>query len=462
MNIREIISYVNQYDKNDEDYLNKIFVEVQNFCEERLKTFQQKFDSVNNFYRYKRDNFNNSLIKLIKSRTPIEEAGLDLIYCYEHLAFELIDESEVINTTNNDTICSEAYDDHYFTCDSCEEIDHIDNERQFNNYQGIYCESCYDNQGYNCERCDEYMHENENCDCDHDEDYNEDSDYLDNYRTRVFLAYLVLTEGTEIIEKLFYGIEVELHARDDRYDTVEELRDCFNNDQILFKQDGSLDTQQGFEVVSTNCSFEYHKEVFWKSFFKKSPNNLCKAWHGKDCGLHIHFSREAFTTNQIRRLNCFYNNSENRKLIVDIAGRDENQYCRFQPNRDFNSPIKTQGEKYSVINLDNRDTIEIRIFRSNIKQISFFKYLEFVHSVNSWIRAGHQNNGENLLWTDYMDYLLKNIHKDYSNLLVFLDDKKYFDHLENIETWQPIYEEFKSVVEDFRINNELLIQEGVE
>ena len=44
MNIREIISYVNQYDKNDEDYLNTIHVEVQNFCEERLKTFKQKFD----------------------------------------------------------------------------------------------------------------------------------------------------------------------------------------------------------------------------------------------------------------------------------------------------------------------------------------------------------------------------------------------------------------------------------
>ena len=45
MNIREIISYVNQYDKNDEDYLNKIFIEVQNFCEERLKTFKQKWTS---------------------------------------------------------------------------------------------------------------------------------------------------------------------------------------------------------------------------------------------------------------------------------------------------------------------------------------------------------------------------------------------------------------------------------
>ena len=46
MNIREIISYVNQYDKDDyddiSDYLDKIHVEVQNFCEERLKTFKQK------------------------------------------------------------------------------------------------------------------------------------------------------------------------------------------------------------------------------------------------------------------------------------------------------------------------------------------------------------------------------------------------------------------------------------
>ena len=101
---------------------------------------------------------------------------------------------------------------------------------------------------------------------------------------------------------------------------------------------------KALKVVSTNCSFEYHKETFWKSFFRKIHRTIY-AKHGmeKIVVLHIHFSREAFTTNQIRRLNCFYNDPKNRKLIVDIAGRDENQYCRFQPNRDFNSPIKTSG-----------------------------------------------------------------------------------------------------------------------
>jgi len=58
--------------------------------------------------------------------------------------------------------------------------------------------------------------------------------------------------------------------------------------------------------------------------------------------------------------------------------------------------------------------------------------------------------------------LLKNIHKDYSNLLIFLDDKNYFDHLQHIEQWNDIYTNFKTVVHDFRINNEELIRQESE
>ena len=65
-----------------------------------------------------------------------------------------------------------------------------------------------------------------------------------------------------------------------------------------------------------------------------------------------------------------------------------------------------------LLTLIMRDTIEIRIFRSNIKQISFFKYLEFVHSVNHGLDHHIKIMVKILLWTDYFDWLLK-IHKDY-------------------------------------------------
>ena len=56
---------------------------------------------------------------------------------------------------------------------------------------------------------------------------------------------------------------------------------------------------------------------------------MFKAYNGYNCGIHIHFNRSAFTDDQLRRLNIFYHNPENKKLITDIAGREANSYCKF-------------------------------------------------------------------------------------------------------------------------------------
>ena len=264
---------------------------------------------------------------------------------------------------------------------------------------------------------------------------------------------------------LFYGNETELQAYRDqsRYDIVEKFNECFNYDgfeNILCKHDGSLDTDKGFEMSSTNCSFEYHKETFWNDFFELNPAQYCKGYDGYQCGIHWHFNRNVFTENQLRRLNCFYNHPKNKNLIVDIAGREGYQYCKFVPSITFDDPIRTIGDdfKYRVINFSNEHTIEIRIFRSNLKKISFFRYLEFVHSVNEWIRSSDQDNAENITWEYYFDWLLKNISRKFENLFFFLDDREHFDHLENIEEWKYVYTNFKTLITDFRNNNQEQIE----
>ena len=69
---------------------------------------------------------------------------------------------------------------------------------------------------------------------------------------------------------------------------------------------------------------------------------------------------------------------------------------------------------------------------------------------------------ENITWEYYFDWLLKNIDKKFSNLFLFLDDKKHFDHLENIQEWETVYTDFKTVIHDFRNNNQELIQQESE
>ena len=420
---------------------------------ELIDYINQRLERRNNpIYRERLFNLFNSLLS---------EKDWRVFYCDYHQEIECDQNSNIHRTGVDELICRVAYSDRYFTCDDCEEVFSIEDQCSFDYRSDSYCETCYDSNSSYCDECDTTNHCDDDCDCSNHDD--EERSNLDEYNKRNEKHF----HGREN-SILFYGGECELQVYRDqnRNDVVDTFRDCFNQEveNIICKRDGSLDNEKGFEMSTTPCSFDYHKEIFWNDFFELAPAQYCKAYEGYQCGIHWHFNRNAFTENQLRRLNCFYNHPKNKNLIVDIAGRNENNYCKFIPSITFDDPIKTEGDthKYRVINFNNISTIEVRIFRSNLKQISFFRYLEFVHTVNQWIRSSDQNNSENITWEYYFDWLLKNIDKKFSNLFLFLDDKKHFDHLENIQEWQTVYTTFKTVIHDFRNNNQELIQQESE
>ena len=383
-----------------------------------------------------------------------------IFHCAYHNEIEL--EENPVEAVNGDMICQIAYENDYFTCERCEEIDHHENSRSCDDSDRIYCEHCYDEVSNYCDECDQSYHHERGCDCDREESSN-----LDEYNTRNPLHYL----GKETSTK-FDGVEYEMQAyqHQSRNEVVEMFRDCFNKEQtnVICKRDGSLDAQKGFEMSTTNCSFNYHKNHFWNDFFELKPAQYCKAYDGSDCGIHIHTNRSYFSENNLRALNCFFNNPKNKNLIVDIAGRDETSYCRFIPSITFDDPIFTRGTdengreyKYRVINFNNKDTIEVRIFKANLKQISFFRYLEFNHTVQEWIKETDPVEYDRITWVEYFDWLLKNLSKDFSNLLFFLSKRNHFDHLETIDEWQDVYTNYKTVVTDFvNANQELIESEG--
>ena len=72
---------------------------------------------------------------------------------------------------------------------------------------------------------------------------------------------------------------VELHARDDRHDTVEEL------EIVLIVKFYLNKTEAWTEIKALKLSAQIvHLNItrkFLEIIFEKSPNNLCKAWHGK-------------------------------------------------------------------------------------------------------------------------------------------------------------------------------------
>jgi hypothetical protein len=87
------------------------------------------------------------------------------------------------------------------------------------------------------------------------------------------------------------------------------------------------------------------------------------------------------------------------------------------------TPPSEPDYKYRCINFCNDETIEIRIFQSNLKENSFFRNLEFVDSVNNFIKFTSINK---LSFNDYINYLLSDTKKSYFNLYEFLNKNHLF------------------------------------
>ena len=124
-------------------------------------------------------------------------------------------------------------------------------------------------------------------------------------------------------------------------------------------------------------------------------NNGFRSFNSTTCGMHIHISKENFTTWQLFRFMSFFN--DNKEFIVKLSQRDESKLRKWASLSDENRDElvhktisvkkgKDNFSRYSAINLCNDKTIEIRIFRGTLAQGSFFKNIEFCQALFEYTR----------------------------------------------------------------------------
>ena len=383
----------------------------------------------------------------------------DLYVFYEHDEDRIyLDDNEPEYNDRGNTISHENYMDNYSSCISCDSTVHLDDIEHV--HGDTYCYTCFRRQCYFCEHCEENQFNDDPCSCE-DERYPDEDTGLLSDQTEVELQYHGVDTTSTVVEETM-GTEIEAEARSDYavYDLVEEINNIFNRDRenLICVRDGSLDQEIGFEMVSTNATFDYHKNHFWNEFFKSDiPTKKLRAFKGSKTGIHIHFSRNAFNTHQLKHLNAFYHNPKNKSFLVDIAQRECTQYASYVPSINYFDDVEATGKKYRAINFSKPKTVEVRIFKSNVKPISFFRCLELVHSINQFIKTVEEHRTDSIDYTEYFDFLLNNPDERYVNLLLWLDQNEYFEHLQYIEDFKIRYANFKSIVEDFKENNQELI-----
>jgi hypothetical protein len=201
-----------------------------------------------------------------------------------------------------------------------------------------------------------------------------DSFKIHNYSTRV--EGLLKFKATRVRPNTVYlGCELE-------YETKNRQKAQFAVGKLLhghalMKSDGSI--QNGFEIVTCPATLDIHLQVF-KSFFDNLPPDLQVK---SNVGMHVHISRKPLSQLTIGKITEFLNRSDNKEFIHHIAGRKDNHYCKMDKARSITFPwrYKHGGDRYNALNLNNQNTIEVRLFATPMDYKTFASRIQFVQAL---------------------------------------------------------------------------------
>lgn len=230
------------------------------------------------------------------------------------------------------------------------------------------CPGCLQDRYWRCEGCDEWIEFGADCaDCDGDDaDDCDDCDAPHEYSSVVHdYSYKPAPEfhGTG---PLYLGLELEINTPLGELDGAARLATDQLGNLGYLKSDSSI--ERGFEIVTHPMSHDWAAERF--------PWPMLAKLRGMGCspdgnGLHVHVSRAAFDgpLHIYRWLKFFH---RNQPQVIRIARRESDRWAAFSDHSRRNAKTlakgKAWGERYSAINTNNTDTLELRIFASSLTE----------------------------------------------------------------------------------------------
>ena len=286
-------------------------------------------------------------------------------------------------TTNDEHICCNCREDHYCYDDYHNEWFHIDDAASATGPNGeswtVNCEANLSEFTWDDDE-ERYIHD----------DYcgDEDDSVIRGYHAHHDDDFQLIESPWTKANKRHFGVELEVECtRGNRNESAKNIYDWFetnraSNEQLLFEEDGSL--SHGFEMISNPMGLDKHREI-WKWLERKDLINNIRSHNTSTCGLHVHVSKKGLSALTISKAVCFVNNPSNQSLIKAIARRYGSGYCRAKHVTLANGA--QCGDKYEMINLNKRHTMEFRIFRGTLNYNAIQAALEFTNAVINFSTA---------------------------------------------------------------------------
>ena len=219
---------------------------------------------------------------------------------------------------------------------------------------------------------------------------------------------------------LMLGIELEVNYRNDckKHTIHKRIEENYCTGIAICKSDGSVNN--GFEVNFVPMSLNYIKSRDLFNDFYNNVHTELSSYRSNETGVHVHLSRKALTRLQIGKIVEFVNTYMNRNYIVAISGRNPNQYTEirdnlkikhtnqsinFKKSTDENLRERAMYRKYNAVNLMHKDTIELRIFKGNLKPSTLYRYIEFAHSLANFVK---HNSILDINYKDFIKFVYTN------------------------------------------------------
>ena len=215
---------------------------------------------------------------------------------------------------------------------------------------------------------------------------------------------------------LYMGVELEIDRGGELEASAETLLSVANayHDHLYIKRDGSI--HDGFECVSHPMTLDYHiSKMPWADIMSKAISLGYRSHNTDTCGLHIHVNRSFFgelTEDRefpIGRVVFFVEKHWNElvrfsRRTPDNLYRWANKYATISDSiRDTYDKAKQKTcSRYVAVNLENRNTIEFRLFRGTLRYKTFIAALQLVDEICRTCTKMTDFELEELSWSEFV------------------------------------------------------------
>lgn len=331
-----------------------------------------------------------------------------------------------------------------FVCGCCSESYH-DDDGVMSADDGFVCDSCAAE--YYVQTCESSRYYHRDCVYywERDEEWHtepEPEGGLLPYSTNVLDVLGRRTIGNASFshydKTLLLGAEVEMDARNDDPDYMADkiLESGFSENGIC-KSDGTV---SGPEMVTLPGTLAEHKAADWKGWLAVARDHGGKGHFADSAGMHIHINKRALSPLTLGKFMVFINSPDNSRFVSFIAQRNVEacHWARFQEKKVTDALLdrNDMGGKYQAVNV-TKNTVELRIFRSNLQPERVYKNLEFADAAVKFCR---QASVKELSAVYFVQWISKQ-RKEYPNLTQYMTTAPGYD---TGAEWQALRSAFRT------------------